>query len=230
MKLHNPFKDLTKFEWTLWLCSLVVVSASFLLSPDKDYLTLVCSLIGVTALIFVAKGYVFGLILSVVFAVFYGIISFFFRYYGEMITYLGMSAPIALVSIFTWLKNPYKDTPEVTVAKLSKKEILFMLTSSLAITIAFYFILKAFHTTNLFFSTISVTTSYLASYLSFKRSPYYACAYAGNDIILIILWILASIENISYLPMIFCFIAFLFNDLYAFFNWRRMQNRQNEKN
>lgn len=226
MKKHNPFKDLTKFEYGLWIGSLVTVTASFLLAPNKDYLTLLCSLIGVTALIFVAKGYVFGMALSVVFAVFYGIISFFFRYYGETITYLCMSAPIAIASIVSWLKNPYENTKEVTVAKLTKKEIFFTFFASLAVTAVFYFILKAFQTANLFFSTLSVTTSFLASYLTFKRSPYYACAYAGNDIILIVLWILASIENIAYLPMIFCFFAFLFNDLYAFFNWKRMEKRQ----
>ena len=87
MKYINPFKNLTKFERKLWLLSVVVVAGSFLLAPDRDYLTLTASLIGVTALIFVAKGYVLGQILTVIFAIFYGIISFYFRYYGEMLTY-----------------------------------------------------------------------------------------------------------------------------------------------
>ena len=88
--LKNPFKKLNTLELCLWIFSLVLVILSFVLSPLKDYLTLVASLIGVTALIFVAKGMVIGQILTVVFSVFYGIISFFFAYYGEMITYLLM--------------------------------------------------------------------------------------------------------------------------------------------
>ena len=97
-KLYNPFKDLTRFEWGLWLTSLLVVTLSFLLPKEKDYLSLIASLIGVTALIFVAKGYVIGQILCVVFALLYGIISLLFKYYGEMITYVFMSGPMAIAS------------------------------------------------------------------------------------------------------------------------------------
>ena len=92
----------------------------------------------------------------------------------------------------------------------------------------FYFILKALGNANLLFSTISVTTSFLASYMTFMRSPYYAIGYSANDIVLIILWIMASIENISYLPMIACFVMFLANDLYGFINWRKMEKRQKD--
>ena len=94
---------LTKFETALCLSSIAVVLISFFVSPEKDILTLIASLTGAVALIFVAKGYVFGQLLTLLFAIFYGIVSLKFRYYGEMITYLGMSAPMAVFSIISWL-------------------------------------------------------------------------------------------------------------------------------
>ena len=226
MKHKNPFRDLTKFELILWLCSAVLVTASFLLVPEKDVLTLIASLIGVTALIFVAKGYVLGQILCIVFAVFYGIISFFFRYYGEMITYLCMSAPMAVSATVSWLKHPYEQSKEVEVSRINGKHIAVVGVLSVVVTAAFYFLLKALNTPNLIFSTISVTTSFLASALTFLRSPYYALAYASNDVVLIVLWVLATIENVAYFPMIICFSVFFANDLYGFINWKRMQKRQ----
>lgn len=225
-KCKNPFACLNKFEQGLYLASLVVVTCAFLLSPDKDYLSLCASLIGVTALIFVAKGMVIGQILCVVFAVFYGIVSFYFRYYGEMITYLGMSAPIAIFSVISWLRHPYEGTKEVAVHKVTKKEWIFLAVLSVVVTTAFYFILSALHTANILFSTISVTTSLIACYFSFLRSPLYAVGYAANDVVLIILWVLATIENIAYLPMIACFVAFLCNDCYGFYQWQQMKKRQ----
>lgn len=226
MKFKNPFKDLNKFELILWLTSVVVVAFSFLFSPDKDYLTLIASLIGVTALIFVAKGYVIGQILIVVFAVVYGIISFHFKYYGEVITYLGMSAPMAVMAVISWARNPFQGSKEVKVNKMSKGQSIVMIILSVLVTVAFYFVLSALNTANIVFSTISVTTSFVASYMTFMRSPYYAIGYALNDIVLIVLWVLASIENISYIPMILCFVMFLLNDLYGFVNWRKMQKKQ----
>jgi len=226
MKLLNSFRDLTKFELVLWIVSLITVSASFLLSSPPDYLTLIASLIGVTALIFVSKGYVLGQVLTVVFSVFYGIISFFFSYYGEMITYLCMTAPIAVMAVISWAKHPYKKSAVVEVSRLKIKQIIFMWVAAIAVTAAFYFILGALGNANLVISTLSVTTSFLASYLTFCRSPYYALAYAANDLVLITLWIMATLESQSYLPMVFCFVMFFLNDMYGFFNWCRLRREQ----
>lgn len=224
--MKNPFKELTKFELILWLSSVVIVAGSFLLLPEKDYLTLIASLIGVTALIFVAKGYVLGQVLCVVFATFYGIISFHFRYYGEVITYLGMTTPMAIMAVVSWLRHPYKGTKVVEVNKMTKKQVAVMLVLAVIVTIAFYFILSALNTANIVFSTISVATSFVAVYMTYMRSPYYAIGYTLNDIVLIILWILASIENPSYIPMIICFVMFMANDIYGFINWQRLERKQ----
>lgn len=230
MKIRNPFRNLTKFEFFLWITSLVVVSAGFLIQSDRDYLTLIASLVGVTALIFVAKGDAIGQILTVVFSLLYAVISYQFRYYGEMITYLGMTMPIAIAAVVTWIRHPSKASKsEVQVNHLSLRNIVVMLVLALGVTTVFYFILSAFNTPNIVFSTISITTSFLASYLTLFRSSYYALAYAANDVVLIALWVMATIASISYLPMVICFVMFLCNDLYGFFNWNRMKKVQASK-
>ena len=224
----NPFRTLSRFELCLWLVSIAVVTLSFLFADEKDLLTLSASLIGVTALIFVAKGYVIGQLLIVAFAVFYGFISFYQQYYGEMITYLGMSAPIAVMSVVSWLKNPYGDSKEVAVGKMTRKTTVLLFLCTAAVTLLFYFILRALDNASLLFSTLSVATSFLAASLTFLRSPYYAVAYAANDVVLIVLWITAAREDLSALPMIFCFSMFLINDIYGFISWKRMEKKQTQ--
>ncbi len=226
MNIKNSFRDLTKFEWTLWLSSVAVIFVSSILVPKPDLISMLASFIGVTALIFVAKGYVLGQILTIFFAVFYGIVSWFFRYYGEMITYLGMSAPAAIAATVSWLRNPYKNSAEVRVAKLTKLKFCLLLLVTALVTLAFYFILGALGTAKLAVSTLSVATSFLASSLLIFRSPFYALMYAFNDVVLIILWIMAAFTDPSCIPMIACFSMFLLNDLYGFFQWTRMQKRQ----
>lgn len=110
--------------------------------------------------------------------------------------------------------------------RLEIKEIIFMVLLTLIVTVVFYFILKYFNTANLIPSTLSVTTSFLAVYLTFRRSPYFALAYALNDIVLIVLWVLASLTDSSYISVVICFIVFLVNDLYGFINWKRMEKIQ----
>ncbi len=218
------------FEWILWLTSVVVITASFLLSQDFYVLTLVASLVGVSALIFLAKGNVIGQFFIIAFSVLYAIVSIRFHYWGEMITYLFMSLPAALFASISWLKNPSKKGKnEVEVATMTGKKWAMSAILSVAATVVFFFVLRYFDTENLTLSTLSIATSFLASSLVFLRSRWYAVAYAANDLVLIALWVLASMQSLSYLPMVVCFVAFLCNDLYGFFNWKRIQLRQRQE-
>lgn len=224
---RSAIRYFKKSEIALWCISVTLIILSFFAFDRSNYLTLVASVIGVTSLIFNAKGNPFGQILMIVFSLLYGIISFTFSYYGEMITYLGMTAPMSVFALISWLKNPYGGRKcEVKVKRLNRKEIIFMILSTVIITFVFYFILKYFHTANIIPSTISVTTSFLAVCLTFRRSAFYALAYAANDVVLIILWILASLSDISYLSVVICFAVFLANDIYGFVNWSKMRKKQ----
>lgn len=223
-------KSFTKFELGLWAVSVSVVTASFIIGGNFRVLTLIASLIGVTALIFVAKGDVTGQVLTVVFSVLYSVIPFEFTYYGEMITYMFMTAPIAAMSVYTWIRHPEeKGKREVSIARLSLKKTIMLCITAVIVTVIFYFILRYFNNANLFFSTISITTSFLASALMLFRSSAYALAYGANDIILIILWVMASLEDTAYLPMVMCFAMFLVNDIYGFYSWQKRKKLQEEK-
>lgn len=89
-KILNYF---SKTEIILWSISAILIILSFSVFDRENYLTLAASLIGVTSLIFNAKGNPFGQFLMIVFSILYGIISYSFAYYGEMVTYLGMTGP-----------------------------------------------------------------------------------------------------------------------------------------
>ena len=226
-KIKSALSYFSKCEIILWSASVLLIVVSFAVFDRENYMTLIASVIGATSLIFCAKGNPVGQVLIVVFSILYGIISYTFSYYGEMITYLGMTAPMAVFALVSWLRNPYNgNRAEVKVNSIKRREVFFMLLLTAVITFVFYFILKYFHTENLIPSTLSVTTSFIAVYLTFRRSAYFALAYAANDVVLIVLWILATLSDISYLSVTICFAAFLANDIYGFINWLRMQKRQ----
>jgi len=219
----------TKEEMILWCTSVLLILVSFCTFDRENYLTLAASLIGVTSLIFNAKGNPFGQFLMVIFSLLYGIISYSFSYYGEMVTYLGMTMPMAVFALIAWLKNPYNgNRAEVKVNRISKAELVFMWILAAVVTVVFYYILVFFHTANIIPSTLSVTTSFVAVYLTFRRSPYFAVAYAANDLVLIVLWVMASFIDTKYVSVVVCFAAFFVNDIYGFINWKKMERRQSE--
>ncbi|MCM1314881.1 MAG: nicotinamide riboside transporter PnuC [Prevotella sp.] len=225
-KFNIQFK---KKEIILWSFSVLMIIISFVIFSKNGIITLVASLIGVTAIIINAKGNPTGQALMIIFSIIYGKISFEYAYYGEMVTYLGMTAPMAVAALVSWLRNPYGDGQEVEVNHIKKSEILFILAISVIVTLIFYFILKLFNTSNLIASTLSVMTSFIAVYLTFRRSTFFSLAYAINDIVLVILWGLASLDDLSYVSVMVCFLMFLINDIYGFISWHRMEVRQNKQ-
>ena len=228
--MNNPIKTLTKKEWILWLGSLLIVVISNMMTGKIDILTLAAALIGATSLIFAAKGNVWAQILMIIFCILYGIISWKFHYWGEMITYLGMSMPMAVWSTITWSRNSKKSNgSEVEIQKLNRKHMIGLIIGGVIVTFVFYKILKYLDTPNLMFSTISIATSFLAATLTMLRSSYYALGYASNDIVLIILWIMASIKDPSYFPVVVNFMIFFLNDMYGFISWKKREAKIEEK-
>ena len=227
MKKTLNLKYFSKAEWALWVSSMFFITLAFLIFDRESYLNLAASLIGATSLIFCAKGNPFGQVLIIVFSSIYGYISFSCAYYGELMTYAGMTLPMAIISLISWLKNPYEgNRAEVKINRLEAKEIGLAALLSLAVTVVFYFVLKFFGTANLIPSTLSVATSFFAVYLTFRRSPYFAIAYALNDVVLIVLWVMAAVHDKTYVSVVACFSMFLANDIYSFANWKRMQKNQ----
>ena len=228
--MKKALRYFSPFEWGLIALSYAAILITFFLFDGENYLNLVSTLVGIASLVFSAKGNPMGPLLMILFASAYGVISFTFSYYGEMITYLGMSLPMSVWAFIAWFRNPSgRGHAETAVGGIRGREWLFLGALTLAVTVAFYFILGALDTPNLIPSTLSVSTSFAACYLTARRSPYFALAYATNDVVLILLWVLATVKDIGYLSVTACFGVFLINDLYSFFNCRRMSKRQNAK-
>ena len=225
--MKKALRYFSSFEWGLILFSYTAILLTFFLFDGKEYFKLASSLIGIAALIFSAKGNPLGPGLMILFASAYGIISFSFAYYGEVITYVGMSLPMSVWAFISWFRHPSDNGHSETVVGIVRaREWGLILLYTTVVTLAFYFILGALDTPNLLPSTFSVSTSFAAAYLTARRSPYFALAYALNDIVLIVLWVLATMEDIGYLSVTSCFVVFLINDLYSFINWKRMSKCQ----
>lgn len=229
MKILNHVKrslrSLSVFEKILWAVSALMVAVSFFLGSSSDPTVLIASLVGVSALIFTAKGDVTGQVLIIIFALLYAVVSYKQAYYGEMISYIFMSGGIAVFSVISWLKHPYAEG-QVKVGHPSATAFIILGVLTAAVTVLFYFILGALNTANMLFSTISIATSFAASSLTLLRSPLYAAAYALNDIVLIVLWGMAAVSDPEAFPMIICFATFLVNDIHGLISWLRMERLQ----
>lgn len=117
----------SKGELILWGFSVTLIIVSFCIFGGNGFLTLAASLIGVTSILLNAKDNPVGQLLMIIFSLMYGIISYKFAYFGEMVTYLGMTMPMAVFALISWLRHPYRGKKsEVQVNSISKKETVLM--------------------------------------------------------------------------------------------------------
>ncbi len=214
-------------EMIRYIASIVIIISAYFIFQGDNILTLISSVIGTISLAFASKGHPVAQVLVIIFSIFYAIISYSYAYYGEMITYVFMTTPMAIIALFSWLKNPYNGKKsQVKINKINKKDVAVMIILSIIVTVIFYYVLMALKTANLVFSTISITTSFMAVFLTYKRSEFFALAYAANDLVLIVLWVLSSIEDKTCISMVICFILFLVNDFCAYLSWAKMKKMQ----
>ncbi|MBO4228764.1 MAG: nicotinamide mononucleotide transporter [Clostridia bacterium] len=216
-------------EWVLWLLTVGPVVAVFLLVPDPDWLTLCSAVIGITSVLLIAKGWVLGEFLTAAFTGFYGAVAAFNGFYGEVISAFAITLPLSVLSIIAWIRHPFPESGEVEVGgRIPKKQIVLLLVMTPLIAVSFFFLLRSLGTVNAEIGTASVALNAAAAFMKIARNPYFPLVYGVNDLVLITLWVLASLSDSSNIPMVACFLGFLISDIYAWISWIQMKARQKQ--
>ncbi|MBP5694973.1 MAG: nicotinamide mononucleotide transporter [Bacilli bacterium] len=221
------FKQILSLKEGIFLSIEIITPLIFcIIFGCRDWINLIGAQIGIVSIFFLAKASLLGISLSFVFSLFYAITSLNYKYYGEAIIYFAFMIPLGITSAIIWIINRFKKTAEVTIVKTKKIDFVIGPIASVILTFGLFWLLRYLGTQNIITSTISLFTSFLALYFQLRRSRFTEIFFAANDIVLITLWILATIDDISYLPIVICFVFLLVNDLYGFFNWSKIQKEQ----
>lgn len=229
--MKKVFKNWNWFEIIFLIVSYVVLSLCFALSKDRNTFSFIVSLVGVTSVMLVAKGLTIAPIVSIVYNILYAILSVTQKYYGETIIYIAIMIPLSIVSLVSWAKNKNTGKEEqVQVNKISKKEYLILSLVVVAVTVGFYFLLKALKTSELIVSTISLVAPVISAYLMLRRSSNYAICFIVSNVVLIVLWGLSiKTAGAGFLPTICSFVIFTILDVYGLVHWKNEEKRQRDE-
>ncbi|MDE7337385.1 MAG: nicotinamide riboside transporter PnuC, partial [Clostridia bacterium] len=200
---------------------IIIMSACF----GASWMSAITGLFGLSCVLFAAKGKVIGILFTWVMIVFYSILSYKNKYYGEVFINVCMMFPMTIISLVAWIKNLGKDYV-VKVNSIKKTEIIIVFAVACAAFVAFYFILRALGTSQLIFSTISIVTSVLATYFQSRRSKYGFLAFLVNDAVLCVLWLFATLEDVKNVAMLTAVSLYVVSDIYGFISWGALQRRQ----
>lgn len=237
-KIVSFLKSFSVMDWILLAVSYAAIICSFVLSPyfgaDRSVLSMITSFMGVVGILLIARGYVAAHYVYIVYSVLYTIVSIFSAYYGEAIIYCFLMLPTHIISIVSWKKHLAEgNSGSVNINKTSYKSTLLLVGLAIVLTVPFYFLLKALHTDNLLFSTLSFGTSLIAAVLMFRRVKYFSLVFAADDLFSILLWGAKIFSGtFRYVPILIVYFVALSNDTYSFAKWcirYRIQKRGENK-
>ena len=227
--MKKLFIDWTKFEIVFLFVGTLL---ALILTPifNGTIIDLLYTLLYFWTALLLAKGKYSCYIIGIISTFFYAYVSYTNSYYGEIIISMGCTLPLMIVGLVNWLKHQ-DNTNTVIIKEITKKELILVLISQVIMFGGYYYLLKYFNTSNLFVSTLSIVASLIATYLTARRSEYGFVGFIINDLILITLWGLPVITgNLSLIPVLLCPMLLLVNDIYGVYNWKRLKEKQGEKN
>lgn len=229
--MKKILKNWNWFEIIFLIVSYIALTLCFVLGTEKNTFSFIVSLVGVSSVMLVAKGLTIAPIVSIIYNILYATLSVTQKYYGETIIYTVIMIPLSIISLVSWVKNKNGGKGEqVQVNKISKKEYLILSLVIVALTIGFYFLLKALHTNELIVSTISLVAPVISAYLMLRRSSYYAICFIVSNVVLIVLWGLSiKTAGAGFLPTICSFVIFTVLDVYGLIHWKQEEKRQNKE-
>lgn len=224
----KTWKGYNILDLLLVLIGVIAVVATSIVFKSS-WLVIIQSVLCLLTVFTQAKGKIITQFLGIVTFILYMIIAFQEKPYGEFILYLTILIPMYVYGAINWLKNKDKQNSDLVEVKsnLSKKEWLWMFIVFIVVSVGVFFLLKLLNTAQLIISTLSFISMLPALYLLARRCKWNQVAFLVNDIFVIILWIVLVIKGeLSYIPLVICFVFQMIYDIYGIFEWKKLEKRQ----
>ena len=218
-------KEWTKFE-KIFLVIGTIIALVLTFMFNGTWIDLGYTLLYFWTALLLAKGKYSCYIIGIISTFFYAYVSYSNSYYGEVIIAMCCTLPLMIVGLINWLKHQ-DNTNTVIIKEITKKELILVLLSQVIMFFGYFYLLKAFNTSNLLVSTFSVMASIIATYLTARRCEHGFVGFIINDLILIILWGIPVINGeLNIIPVVLCPVLLLINDIYGVYNWKRIKKKQ----
>lgn len=220
-KVKKFFADWTMFEKSWLVLSSVLIVVLSLMWGDS-MLAIFSSLTGIISVVLCAKGKIENYFFGFLNALTYAYLCYQAHIFGETM-YNILMIPMIIIGVISWKKNMEADDSEVKARNLTPMGWVILVVGSIAAVAAYGFILKLIGGEFALVDATSTVFSVIATILMLARYSEQWIMWVVVNVVSVVLWAMAFASGegsgITYLVM---WIAYLFNSIYGYINWRRM--------
>ncbi len=220
-------------DWTLWEKLWLAISTILIIGLSiywqDTVMGIICSLTGIWCVILVAKGRISNYWVGIVNVILYAIISYGYKYYGEVMLNAFYFLPMQFIGAWIWIKNKNKtkkDTVKTTM--LSNKNRILWGVISIVGSVGYGIVLKLLGGGLPFIDSMSTVLSIIAMILMAWRYMEQWVLWIIVDIVTIILWFVVLVNGGNDVSILLMWIAYLINAIYGLVNWYKMYKIQGD--
>ena len=203
----------------LFFAVAIIVAVSIILKDSM--ISLITAVTGVICVILTGKGKRSSFIFGIINVVFYAIIAFKAKYYGEVMLNLIYYFPMNFVGWFVWKKHMNSETGEVIKTQFPVKKSLIIYAATAIGIVLYGLVLKAIGGKLPFVDSMSTVVSITAQILSVKRLTEQWVLWIVVDIVTVIMWAINFANGGETVATLAMWSVYLINAIIMYIRWNR---------
>ena len=210
-----------------WLAAATAVILGLSLYWKDSPVSLWAALTGVWCVILTGKGKRSSFLFGTVNVVFYAMISFQARYYGEVMLNILYYLPMNFVGWFAWKKHMNEETGEVVKRRLPRNRRVWVYGLTAAAILLYGLVLKALGGNLPYVDSMSTVVSVTAQILSVKRLTEQWVLWIVVDVVTVVMWGINFAQGGETVATLAMWSVYLINAVIMYIRWNR-EGRTNE--
>lgn len=210
-----------------WLAAATAVILGLSLYWKDSPVSLWAALTGVWCVILTGKGKRSSFLFGTVNVVFYAMISFQARYYGEVMLNILYYLPMNFVGWFAWKKHMNEETGEVVKRRLPRNRRVWVYGLTAAAILLYGLVLKALGGNLPYVDSMSTVVSVAAQILSVKRLTEQWVLWIVVDVVTVVMWGINFAQGGETVATLAMWSVYLINAVIMYIRWNR-EGRANE--
>ena len=209
----------------IWLLLATAVILGLSIYWKDNWMSLTAALTGVWCVILTGKGKRSSFIFGTINVVFYALVAYEAKYYGEVMLNVLYYFPMNFVGWFAWKKHMNDDTGEVVKTRMPFKKGLIVYALTAAAIFGYGLVLQAMGGALPFIDSMSTVISVVAQVLSIKRLMEQWVLWIVVDVVTVIMWAVNFANGGESIATLAMWSVYLLNAFIMFFRWYRESKR-----
>ena len=203
----------------IWLLFATAVILGLSIYWEDTWMSLIAAITGTWCVILTGKGKRSSFIFGVINVVFYAIVAFQAKYYGEVMLNVLYYFPMNFVGWFAWKKHMNDKTGEVIKECLTLKKSMAVYAVTAVAIVIYGFVLDKLGGNLPYIDSMSTVISVVAQVLSIKRLMEQWVLWIVVDVVTVIMWAVHFAQGGETIATLAMWSVYLVNAIIMFIRW-----------